>query len=161
MILNGWKEIAAYINSSVRTVQRWEREGMPVARPLRSSRGSVIAYSEQLDSWLRRRSDLQANRVIAGLNTDARRGRDYQQTLSQARRLKQQLQATRLQMTGHMSLLRAELDRLKQNVTRMTLAGAPKAGVPRRERLILPISSGELSDPTVNAAASFRLKTEA
>jgi phage terminase Nu1 subunit (DNA packaging protein) len=123
MILNGWKEIAAYISSSVRTVQRWEKDGMPVARPLPGSRGSVIAYSEQLDSWLRRRSALQANRVIARLKTDTRRGQDCQQTLVQARQLKQQLQATNLQMADHISKLRAELDRLKQNVTRMTLAG--------------------------------------
>lgn len=60
MILNGWKEIAAYVNSSVRTVQRWEKAGMPVVRPLPGSRGPVIADSEQLihgsDSLIRKPS---------------------------------------------------------------------------------------------------------
>jgi hypothetical protein len=31
--LNGWKEIAAYLGRSVRTVQRWEKDfGLPVRR---------------------------------------------------------------------------------------------------------------------------------
>jgi TolB-like protein/Flp pilus assembly protein TadD len=50
--LDSWKEIAAYLNRDVTTVQRWEkREGMPVHRHVHNSRGSVYALSSELDSW--------------------------------------------------------------------------------------------------------------
>ncbi len=50
--LNSWKEIAAYLNRDVRTVQRWEkREGMPVHRHLHDSKGSVYASRAELDAW--------------------------------------------------------------------------------------------------------------
>ncbi len=50
--LDSWKEIAAYLNRDVTTVQRWEkREGMPVHRHLHDKRGSVYAYSTELDQW--------------------------------------------------------------------------------------------------------------
>ena len=40
--LDSWKEIAAYLNRDVTTVQRWEkREGMPVHRHLHDRMGSV------------------------------------------------------------------------------------------------------------------------
>ena len=50
--LDSWKEIAAYLNRDVTTVQRWEkREGMPVHRHLHDKRGSVYALSSELDTW--------------------------------------------------------------------------------------------------------------
>src|SRR5580692_3917964 len=54
--LHSWKEIAAYLNRDVTTVQRWEkREGMPVHRHVHDKRGSVHALSEELDDWIRSR----------------------------------------------------------------------------------------------------------
>jgi TolB-like protein/Tfp pilus assembly protein PilF len=54
--LDSWKEIAAYLNRDVTTVQRWEkREGMPVHRHVHASRGSVYAVAEELDAWVRSR----------------------------------------------------------------------------------------------------------
>ncbi len=50
--LDSWKEIAAYLNRDVTTVQRWEkREAMPVHRHLHDKRGSVYALAEELDAW--------------------------------------------------------------------------------------------------------------
>src|ERR1700752_2996048 len=50
--LDSWKEIAAYLNRDVTTVQRWERrEGMPVHRHLHDKQGSVYAYKSELDAW--------------------------------------------------------------------------------------------------------------
>ena len=54
MILNGWKEIAEYLGRGIRTVQRWEDRGLPVRHPTGSSRGAVIAMSEDVDRWVRR-----------------------------------------------------------------------------------------------------------
>jgi Tol biopolymer transport system component len=50
--LDSWKEIAAYLNRDVTTVQRWEkREGMPVHRHLHDRMGSVYAFRTELDEW--------------------------------------------------------------------------------------------------------------
>jgi Tol biopolymer transport system component len=55
--LDSWKEIAAYLNRDVTTVQRWEkREGMPVHRHLHDRMGSVYAFRAQLDAWARGRN---------------------------------------------------------------------------------------------------------
>lgn len=55
--LDSWKEIAAYLNRDVTTVQRWEkREGMPVHRHLHDRMGSVYAFRAELDEWTCSRS---------------------------------------------------------------------------------------------------------
>ena len=55
--LNSWKEIAAYFNRDVTTVQRWEkREGMPVHRHLHDKIGSAYAFRLELDAWARTRN---------------------------------------------------------------------------------------------------------
>ncbi|MGB6130611.1 MAG: tetratricopeptide repeat protein [Acidobacteriaceae bacterium] len=51
--LDSWKEIAAYLNRDITTVQRWEkREAMPVHRHLHAKRGSVYALTHELDAWV-------------------------------------------------------------------------------------------------------------
>ncbi|HKW97879.1 MAG TPA: tetratricopeptide repeat protein [Bryobacteraceae bacterium] len=50
--LDSWKEIAAYLNRTERTVHRWEeREGLPVHRQQHEKRSSVFAYTGELDAW--------------------------------------------------------------------------------------------------------------
>jgi Tol biopolymer transport system component len=59
--LDGWKEIAFYLGKGVTTVRRWAREeDLPVRRLEHLKRGSVIAYREELDDWLRARAELPA-----------------------------------------------------------------------------------------------------
>ena len=54
--LDSWKEIARYLNRSVRTVYRWEKEeGLPVHRHQHRELGSVFAYKGELDAWLNAR----------------------------------------------------------------------------------------------------------
>ena len=67
--LDSWKEIAAYLNRDVTTVQRWEkREAMPVHRHLHDRMGSVYASRTELDAWTRSRnlraSQVNGNEVI-------------------------------------------------------------------------------------------------
>jgi hypothetical protein len=51
--LTGWKDIAAYLGRSVRTVQRWEKDyGLPVRRFGLSRPESVFALSREVDEWL-------------------------------------------------------------------------------------------------------------
>src|SRR5450755_2394945 len=55
--LDSWKEIGAYLNRDVTTVQRWEkREGMPVHRHLHDRMGSIYASRAELDAWARGRN---------------------------------------------------------------------------------------------------------
>ena len=57
--LDSWKEIAAYLGRSERTVCRWEeREGLPVHRLQHEKRGSVFAYKRELDAWWNARRKL-------------------------------------------------------------------------------------------------------
>ena len=54
--LDSWKAIAAYLNRTVRTVQRWQREGLPVHRHQHTKLGSIFAIPEELDEWCRQRA---------------------------------------------------------------------------------------------------------
>ncbi len=50
--LDSWKEIAAYLNRSVRTVKRWENEeGLPVHRHIHHTQGTVYAHKSEVDAW--------------------------------------------------------------------------------------------------------------
>jgi hypothetical protein len=54
--LQSWKEIAAYLKRTVRSVQRWERNaGLPVRRMRAGDRGSVLAFRSEIDRWLHSR----------------------------------------------------------------------------------------------------------
>jgi TolB-like protein/Tfp pilus assembly protein PilF len=56
-LLDSWKEIAAYLDREVRTVQRWEKkEGLPVHRQIHEKLGTVFAYKSEIDAWWRERS---------------------------------------------------------------------------------------------------------
>lgn len=57
--LDGWKEIAAYLNRAERTVKRWGvHRGLPTHRIPGDGRRAVFAWSAELDEWLRS-SDLE------------------------------------------------------------------------------------------------------
>lgn len=50
--LESWKEIAVYLNRSVRTVRRWEREeSLPVHRHMHRALASVYANKSELEAW--------------------------------------------------------------------------------------------------------------
>jgi WD40 repeat protein len=50
--LDSWKDIAAYLNRSVRTVRRWEeQQKLPVHRVGHQKGASVYAYKTELDAW--------------------------------------------------------------------------------------------------------------
>jgi hypothetical protein len=64
-ILNGWKEISRHIGRSVRTVQRWELQlGLPVYRPALKDRSAVVAFSDELDRWISRASQMREEDVL-------------------------------------------------------------------------------------------------
>jgi hypothetical protein len=54
--LDTWKSIAHHMGKSARTLQRWHRMyGLPIHH-LSGESGSVFAYGDELDAWLRGRS---------------------------------------------------------------------------------------------------------
>ena len=74
--LDSWKEIAAYLKRSVRTVTRWEREeGLPVHRHLHSKSGSVYAYRAELDAWWANRGEHLDRPLLETASARAARGR--------------------------------------------------------------------------------------
>src|SRR3984893_17234783 len=83
--LDSWKEIAAYLNRDVTTVQRWEkREGMPVHRHVHDRVGSVYGFSSELDAWLQSRKlrlDGKKEEPGAGPSVDAAPGHGPRATL--------------------------------------------------------------------------------
>ncbi len=55
--LNSWKEIAAYLKCSERTVRRWEEEGLPVRRHPHKAKAAIYAYRTEIDAWWREGHD--------------------------------------------------------------------------------------------------------
>jgi hypothetical protein len=52
--LTSWKEIAQHLSKGVRTVQLWEKQiGLPVHRPQERVKRMVLAFTDELDVWLR------------------------------------------------------------------------------------------------------------
>ena len=49
--LQGWKEIAAYLDRDARTARRWELEAALPVRRHGGEHGSVYAYPSELDAW--------------------------------------------------------------------------------------------------------------
>jgi len=55
--LESWKQIAAFLDRSERTVRRWEaREGLPVHRQGHYKHDTVFAYRHEIEAWTRRRT---------------------------------------------------------------------------------------------------------
>jgi hypothetical protein len=60
--LNSWKEISAFMDRGVRTIQRWEKElGLPVHRLGTGLRSPVHAYPSELTAWLLREHSKNSN----------------------------------------------------------------------------------------------------
>jgi phage terminase Nu1 subunit (DNA packaging protein) len=61
--LGSLREIAAHLNRDVRTVKRWEKEGLPVHRISRGVSGpfrdEIFAYRSEIDDWLDSRAKKQ------------------------------------------------------------------------------------------------------
>src|SRR5689334_115370 len=55
--LQSWKQIAAFLDRSERTVRRWEvQEGLPIYRRGHQKHDTVFAYKHEIEAWTRRRT---------------------------------------------------------------------------------------------------------
>ena len=60
--LDSWKEIAAYLERTVTTAKRWEKEeGLPVRRHVHSKQATVYASRSEIDTWRKNRSSASGN----------------------------------------------------------------------------------------------------
>src|SRR5262245_33147833 len=76
--LESWKEVALYLNRSVRTVRRWEeKEGLPVHRLHHDKRGSVYAFRAELDAWRDSRAALLDAEEVAPALPESSSGRGW------------------------------------------------------------------------------------
>ena len=94
MILNGGKEIFAYLRCGVRTIQRWEKNALPVDRPIPGAQGHVIAYSEERDRWVRTTSP---EWPLPG---------EFTVSIANAQKLCEQNRALRAELRGRMQALK-------------------------------------------------------
>ena len=102
MILSGWKVIAEYLDSGIRTVQRWERNGLPVHRPIPSRRSHVIAHSEEIDRWIK-------GRTTGDRGTDS----DLLNNLAKSRELVGEIKRAREELRLKMAALKNELAEIR------------------------------------------------
>ena len=72
--LDSWKEIAAFLQRDVRTVQRWEKQaGLPVYRHAQSRLRTAYAYRSELDAWWRaQRATLHASAELPQADASSR-----------------------------------------------------------------------------------------
>src|SRR5438874_5062514 len=72
-ILNSWKEIATYLDRGVRTVQRWENDGLPIRRVGAGKHAPVFAFSVEIDKWLRKHGTAAPPGYITAAQSDSRK----------------------------------------------------------------------------------------
>lgn len=66
--LESWKQIAAHLNRSERTVRRWEAyEGLPVHRHGHNRQDTVFARVDEIDSWVVERTRKAGSAAIAAI----------------------------------------------------------------------------------------------
>ena len=107
MILTGWKEISNHLRYGVRTVQRWELEGLPVKRVRNSPRSPVVADSEEVDAWILHRGRVPPG-VPQTLVDNLRRARELRLEIEQRRKeLQQRVQTFRKEMAEFRAKRRA------------------------------------------------------
>lgn len=122
MMLNSWKEIAAYLGRGVRTVQRWERDlGLPVHRIGKGRRSPVYATVTDLNFWI---STTEADRApkpqphlmqrTQGNNTKPIE--DSRRLLSDARRLAQTIAATSVRQHRQAEILQARIMQMRSRM---------------------------------------------
>jgi len=112
VILTGWKEIARHLRYGVRTLQRWESNGLPVRRVNKDRRSPVVADSEELDAWILHRSHIPPNAP-----------QDLMSNLRRARELRIQIQQNREEFQQRVKAFHAQLAEFREK-RKKRLAGA-------------------------------------
>ena len=105
VILTGWKQISKHLGYGVRTVQRWEHQGLPVKRIGNNPHSPVVADSDQLDGWL-----------LRGLNVPPNAPRNVRDVLQRAQELRREVERNRKELRRGLQILRKELAELREKL---------------------------------------------
>ena len=114
-VLSGWKEVAAYLGRGVRTVQRWEKLGLPVRRPNAHLRSAVLASSDEIDRWI---LGCNTGRLPDGEDDSPATHEDLR---AEVRELRQEVES-----------LRRELETLKQKSNQLHQPAGKSASAPQQ-----------------------------
>jgi helix-turn-helix protein len=69
--LYSWKEIAVFLKCGVRTAQRWERnQKLPTHRHNHIRRGTVYAFKDEIQEWMKSRAGAQALASVSSTSHD-------------------------------------------------------------------------------------------
>lgn len=123
--LDSWKSIAQYLGRSSRTVQRWHSEyGFPVHH-LGGSKGSIFAFTDEMDDWLRKRSQPENEEIY-----EPRKLPWHNETLSQSPKIQKPESSGSnslfaLQISHHPDLV-MRANRMCQNLSVATLSTIAK-----------------------------------
>jgi hypothetical protein len=136
-ILNGWKQISNHIDRGVPTAQRWEALlGMPVHRPALKDRSAVVAFSDELESWLSRTSPDVRNKCV---ETDDQPNdvNEWNERLLRALGNMSTLVGQSCDLLSQVQILQEQLRRLRKSrrVASRAITSRPRphlASVPRR-----------------------------
>ena len=131
--LNSWKEIASYLGRGVRTVQRWEKYGLPVRRLGNGFRAPVAADVSELDRWFH---CAQENGFASVLPTNHRIFREeLLNTVEQARLLRAEMIHLRESGRPVLAKLMATIQELEKSCT------PPAANLLKTNELEAPVLS--------------------
>jgi hypothetical protein len=133
MFLTGWKAIAAHMGAGVRTAQRWEHLGLPVYRPVGDARGPVMAYTEDLEGWIRTRRE----KRFFDLTVPTRQ---LYEACLRNRELRRQSWELRQELYAQSAELRQRVRHMRSYLqTQSTLAASP--GAPAAHQLYATVES--------------------
>ncbi|MFZ0629825.1 MAG: hypothetical protein WA399_06155 [Acidobacteriaceae bacterium] len=123
-VLTSWKEIARYMGKGVRTVQRWEQDfGLPVRRPVGSSKTAILARPGDLDAWVAFRCSSRAQMVVVPNRASSSLGLNKPPvSLGVLSALSAEIHTSRMLRSSNRELMggiRVALDRLNQELASM------------------------------------------
>lgn len=108
-ILNGWKEISNYLRMGIRTVQRYERFGLPVRRPTGKSRSAVLATKDELDSWITARPIRERFHSSPSSVRHSPTWEDFRAGLAEMKRLREEMARLRGEAVASLETLQGRL----------------------------------------------------
>jgi hypothetical protein len=83
-LLTSWKDISAYLNRGVRTVQRWEQMlALPVHRIGVGNRAPVFAFKNEIDNWLQDNNRTSPAHLVPAVRVAGEHSNSHQRRLMQ------------------------------------------------------------------------------
>jgi hypothetical protein len=143
-LLSCWKDIASYMGSGVRTVQRWEQHaGLPVRRPTsHGQKSQVLLDRHAADAWMASRRLPMIGKSRKGVRVSASpRASGLENDIHSSRQLRKAHHALTEQVDQHVRILTTQcalmlklsLDEPWSGTAQVRLAGRPCQGGPVRD----------------------------